>query len=523
MGLSSGGMISGLDTKTLIAQLMAIERRPLLVIENKKSAQQQLLTLYGDASTKLNAIQAAAQALDAHSDFRKITGTSGDEDIFTVTAGSSATPGSHSLKVLSLAQAEMEVSQGYSSKSDGVGTGDFSITVGTEETVINITTSNNTLEGLRDAINNSDAEVTASIINDGDADNPYRLVITSNETGTANAITIDASGLTGGTTPAFTDGSVEGEPGQQAVDASLVLDGVSITKSSNVIDDMIEGVTVTLKDVDADTAYSLTLESNTEEITSSIQTLVDAYNDFHNWLDTKKGTDALKYDTMLESMDRELRSLISSGPQGLDAEDYRSQTQAGMSFTRNGALQFDTEDFTEALEDDFNGVMRLFSAYADPSSAYISFNTIGDSTQAGTYSVSITGVGASFAAQINGHDATTYSGSFFTGAEGEDEEGLSLRFLGDTIGDYGTVHVSLGIMELIDRKIEAYTDGVDGTIKNREEAINLRIRDLDRQIERKERSLDKTEARYNAQFTRLEMLLAQLQSQSSYLTSMSYF
>ena len=519
---SFGGLVSGLDTETIVAQLMSIESRPLYALEDKKEAQTKLLTIYSDARTKLSAIQTAAKALDTRAEFKKMSATTGDEDIFTVTADADADAGTHQLKVTALAQAEMEVSQGFSSKTASVGAGTFSITVGDVETEVTLGEGYDTLEGLRDAINDSDAEVNATIINDGDASNPYRLVITANETGTANAITIDASGLAGGTLPAFTDGSVEGEPGQQAADATMILDGVSITKGSNTVDDLLDGVTINLKDVDDTKAVSLTIESNADEVAELVEAFVTAYNDFHNWVEAKDDEGSLKGDSSLRSIDRQIRSTLISSIDGLEDQTYRAMSQVGVAFTRDGVLAIDTEAFTDALEENYDEVMNIFASHATASSPYVSVQSVSKYTEPGTYSISVSDIGASFAAMINGHSATTYSSTTFVGASGYDEEGLLLRFSGSTTGDYGNVTVGLGLMDLIDRQINTYTDTTDGTLKSRTESINSSIRSLESRIERKEAQLDRVEERLNAQFTQMEITLQQMQMQSSALSAFSF-
>lgn len=519
MSTSFGGLISGLDTNTLIAQLVSIEARPITVLEKKKSAQNQLLAIYSDARTKLNALKTAAQAMDTAKEFMKVSATSSDEDIFTVNATSYAAAGEHTIKVLSLAQTEMEVSHGYAAITSSIGTGTFSVTVGSDVVNINVDSTNNTLEGLRDALNaaeelNEDgARLTASIINDGDASNPYRLVITSSESGTANAITINA-GATGLT---FTDGTNPEDPGQQAANATLLFDGVSVTKSSNEIDDLLSGVTINLHEVDTENLLTLKLENNIDEITEKIQTFIDAYNEFHTWVSSKKSAGSLKGDMALESMDRQLRNTISSTVEGLDNENFQALSQIGLSFDRFGTLSLNKEDFEDAIDGNYMNVMKLFSAYGSSSNSHVSVNSVGDNAKAGTYAVNVSALGDNFAATINGHAANVLSGNFFTGASGYDEENLALRYTGDTTGDQGSVTVSLGIMELIERQIKIYTDSVDGTIKGQEESINNRIKNYDRQIERKELSLEKYQARLKAKYTRMEMMLAQLQSQNSYL------
>jgi flagellar hook-associated protein 2 len=515
MAASFGGLVSGLDTQSIVTQLMAIERRPLTVLQTKKSTQNKLLSIYSDASTKLAAIRSAAQGLDTVRGFRKVKATSADDEIFTASASSAANPGNHAIKVMRLAQAEMEVSQGYATVNDSVGQGTFSFTLDGAAAFSVTTTSDMTLAGLRDAINASDAEVSATILNDGDPASPYRLVITADDTGKAIAFT---SNFTGGTPPAFTDGANPGDPGQKAQTAQVIVDGVTTTRQSNVIDDLLDGVTITLKKPDTTASYALTVESNAEEIVGKVKEFVEKFNDFHSYVVAKKADGSLKSDSVLESFDRELRGVVTAGVPGLETATYRAISQVGVTFSREGVMALDETEFGDALEADFDGVMKLFASVGSTSGTDVSVNAIGDATKAGTYAYAVTGVGDAFAATINGHAATTYSGSYFTGADGQPEAGLSLRFIGNA-PTTGTVTVTIGLMELIDRKIKTYVDSADGRITGRKNAINASIRSIDSQIDRKQKSLERTEARLNRQFNQMEQLVSKMQTQGGFLSA----
>ena len=121
-----------------------------------------------------------------------------------------------------------------------IGTGSFSITAAGQATAITVDSSNNTLAGLRDAINRANTNVRASIVQDGD--NSYRLMVSSKESGTANALTISSS-LAGGTAPTFSNL-------QAAQDATVKLgtgsNAITVTRSSNLVGDLIPGVTLNL-------------------------------------------------------------------------------------------------------------------------------------------------------------------------------------------------------------------------------------------------------------------------------------
>ena len=519
-GISFSGLGSGIDTKSIIEQLMAIEQRPLQKIEQRKSNSEQALSIYSDLRSKLNEFKTLASNMNTIREFRKMSVESPDEDVFTVTAGNNAQAGGHTLKITQLAQAEMEVSQGYAEKTSVVGTGTFSLTVGSEDAVeITLDETNNTLEGMMQAINNSGAEVKATIINDGDASNPYRLVVTSNETGTANAISLDVSALSGGSAPIFTDGS-GGTPGQQAKDALMVFDGINVVKSSNEIDDLLYDVTINLKDVDLEKTYDIDIESNLDGIKEDINNFVTKYNEIVDYLKSKGSTSAMKSDYTFSSIKRTITDIVTGGVDNT-AGLFSTISSIGITTDTSGHLTVDDEDLTDALEDHFDDTMQLFAAYGQPSSPYIEFLNVGSNTVDGEYDIEVTGTGSGLQALINGEAAdVNVDGSLIIGAEGTNADGLMLHFKGSTTGSYGKVQVSLGIMEKLERALSDITSVSTGIIKNKEESINNQIRTYDRQIEQKEENLTKVEARLTARFTKMESMLSQLQNQSNFLSGL---
>lgn len=519
-GITFSGLGSGLDTEQIVQQLMSIESRTLARLESRKSSKQQALTIYGDLRSKLSELESLASQMNTIREFHKMSATSGDEDIFTVDVESTASAGNHTIKVNTLAQAEMEVSQGYAAITDAVGTGTVSITLGTGDPVeITIDSAHNSLSGLMDAINSSDADVTASIMNDGDASNPYRLVVTSNETGTANAIEIDVTGLSGGTTPIFTDGA-GGTPGQQAVDATMTFDGVDVTKSSNEVDDLLTGVTINLLEVDTENTYNLTIESNLEGIKESIGEFVTKYNEVYDYLKDKSSTDAVDGDYTFSSIKRQLQSIVTGQVEGVSGI-YSTMSQIGITTDSKGHLTIDDEDLENALEENFDDVMQIFTAYGNAENPNITFHTVGSNTVAGEYEIIITGIGEDFGATINGVEANvSESGNLIYGAVGTDAAGLMIEFTGTTAGNYGNVSVSVGIFEKLESLLDNMTSTTGGVIKIKEDSINSSIDYLQMEIEREEESLDKIEARLKAQFTKMETTLSQLQTQGSFLGSL---
>jgi len=197
-GISSSGLVSGLNTDQIISQLMTIERQPEQILKQKETDYQAKMAAVLDLQTKLSSFQSALQALNSPDKFNtkaaSVSKTSGGNELLTATASSSAALGTYTVEVDQLAQAGISASQGWADQNTtpiASGAGSFKFKVGSGGALTTISVNQTmTLQGLRDAINAAGAGVTASIINNGSGSNPYRLVLTGNSAGSANSIYI---------------------------------------------------------------------------------------------------------------------------------------------------------------------------------------------------------------------------------------------------------------------------------------------------------------------------------------------
>ncbi len=352
---SFGGLATGLDTNAIVAQLVAIRRQPIVRLEEQKSFYQLQSTALTDLETKLEALQTAVKALDTPNEFGSLSASSSDTSLLTASATSLANPGTFDIVITSLARYQKDISQGYSSSSDNVGTGSITITVNGEDTQIDLTEPTNSLSDLRDAINDAGAGVYASLLNDGSDTTPYRLILTAADSGLDGAFTADLSGLSGGTTPVLTNQTA-------AADASLSIDGIDITASSNIINDAVTGMTFNLLDADAASTVTVTVDIDDVAITDKVQTLVDSYNDLFAFIDAQgEGGGTLRGDNTLRTVRDRIRNLFTVA---LDEEtssgDYRILAQVGITQGVDGQLEFDTTEFSTALGEDFASVRDLF-------------------------------------------------------------------------------------------------------------------------------------------------------------------
>lgn len=213
--LAVSGLVSGIDTGKVIEGLLAIEQQKISVIDAKKARVQTQQAAFKGIEARLLALQGQMTQLSRSQNgvFDARTAQSSDTDILTAAAGRTAVPGVYHVRVGSLARANQIASQGFDRLDSGVTHGSIQIRVGDSSTTITVDSSNDTLEGLANAINNSAAPVNASIVNDGSGDDKqgYRLLLSSRATGTANRIVLtnnlEPSG-NGITRPAFDTGTI---------------------------------------------------------------------------------------------------------------------------------------------------------------------------------------------------------------------------------------------------------------------------------------------------------------------------
>jgi flagellar hook-associated protein 2 len=193
------GIFSGLDTTEIIDSIIKVERAPAYLMEAEQSLNTNIITTLKALQAKVYAVQAQARQLAYKASFQKTTVNVSDDTYLTATASGKAAIGSFDFRVLSVARNHQIASQGFSADDvTAFGTGTIQIAVGSSSPqTVTIDSNNNTLTGIKDAINNADMGVTAAILNDGSSENQYRLVITADKTGLLNKITI-SSDLSGG-------------------------------------------------------------------------------------------------------------------------------------------------------------------------------------------------------------------------------------------------------------------------------------------------------------------------------------
>lgn len=360
--ITAAGVGSGLDVESIISQLMTLERRPLELLQQQQSDFQAQLSAYGKLKSALATFQDAMDGLSKLSAFQVYSAGSSDESVFTASATSDAQPASFGVEVVRLAERHKMASAEYAATdSFGGGAGDsLSIQVGSDpaNTLTVDLSGAQTLAQVRDAIND-DADnpgVTASIISGNGG--MQKLVITAEESGQDNALTLGYGGAIGAGTFGFaTVNDIGGD--LSLLDAEVVVDGYTVNRGSNDISDIIDGVTLNLAGADPGTTHTLSIDRDTEAVAESVQAFADAYNELQSTIDTlQAGT--LAADGTLRSLESRLRTVLNAAPAGLGGT-YTDRNEIGLSFTKDGKLEVDSGLLDTALATDFTGVAALFA------------------------------------------------------------------------------------------------------------------------------------------------------------------
>ncbi|MEN8166072.1 MAG: flagellar filament capping protein FliD, partial [Pseudomonadota bacterium] len=353
--ISAPGIGSGLDINGIVDQLMAVEQIPLQRLQFKAGDYLAQISAYGQLRSAMATFQDAAAALKSFDDFDAFSANSGDDSIFTVTADNTAALGSYDILVASLAGSQKQGSASFvDAGTTTVGNaGDrMTITIGTEAFTVDI--GGKTLSEIQTAINEAtdNVGVTAGIIQESDTS--FHLVLSSDNTGLANAMTLSFADSVG---TAITDplGFAEIQP---AADAQITIDNAyTITRSSNTISDAIQGVTIDLLNTSPD-EVSLDITRDAGAISSSVQKFVGSYNELLSSLNSLKQGN-LSGDGTLRLVERQVRSVLGSSANL--AGTYAYASEVGITFEKDGTLSFDSAELTDALENDLTSVADLFA------------------------------------------------------------------------------------------------------------------------------------------------------------------
>lgn len=417
--VSAPGIGSGLDVNGIVSQLMAAERQPLAALTKQELVYTQKLSAFGQLRSALAGFQSALNDLSNGSKFQALSASSSDTQVLTASASGKAIPASYQIEVTQLAQQHKLATAGYATTDELVGSGTLTIQFGTYDSVgntftanadkaaksITIDPANNTLAGIRDAINAANAGVTATIVNDGSATG-NRLVLTSADSGAANSLKIsvadgdgnslDGSGLS---TLAFDPTAAVGSGKNlsqvaAARNAQLAIDGIAVSQATNTVSNAIEGVTLSLNQTNVGETLTLAVSRDKGAVTDAVQAFVNSYNGASSTL--KKLTafngpgaqnGVLLGDGTTRAIQVQMRSLLNTSID--NGSELTTLSQIGVSFNIDGTLSLDSAKLNTAIDTKFDDIAALFAKAGKTTDSLVSYSASTSKTLPGTYAVSV--------------------------------------------------------------------------------------------------------------------------------------
>lgn len=377
--VSSLGAGSGIDIQALAQNLVDAEKTPRKdAIDAKIAKSEARISGLSLVNYSLAEIKTAFSALNDSSDFSSLTASNSQSSAFAVTSDSTAQAGSYSVEVTNIATAQRSPSGGFAARDTQLNNStpfDLSLTIGNGSTqTISVTTA--TPAGVVSAINGANLGVTAQLLNTGDATTPYTIVV-SGQTGTSNSFTLtsDVTELNFGT--AADDSTNPSLPNlQSAANATFKVDGLTISRSTNTVSDVIPGVTLELYTATSGSAR-IDLNRDNSGIEEKLNTLVTAYNDFMDNMkilgdqnsDVETYGGAMAGDRFLTSIKAQVRQLVM-GDSSTPGTSLKAARDVGIDIDREGKMSLDTTKLESALSNHFDDVVKLFSANTNNQSIY---------------------------------------------------------------------------------------------------------------------------------------------------------
>lgn len=530
-GINFGGLASGLDTDLLVESLLTNRQRRADSITERISSG-------SERKRALNTVKAAI------SDFERLLGsfgedtlgnrgvTSADDSVVSATAGANSALGEYELEVNNLAQrSAITVGQAQASATETIGAGSFNLNFdGGTSINVNLTDANATLTDLQDAINDQAGDsLQASIIEVSTGS--FQLVVSAKEAGANFNIADETDGAgsssISGFNGTFLDATQVNSGGisrtQTGEDASFVLDGIAITRSTNNIDDVLEGVTFTLKKEDPGTKINLKVESDFTEVKSGFQDFADEYNKLLNTIKNQTNAEndgPLRGESEITGLVRSLQSQITRFITNTDKLNVREGGEAGFTSLaqigfktdqQTGELTIDTEELDSALEDNFEEVKNLLSG------GFVSDNN--NITVTNSLSTSFSG---DLLLDLDNDQATidgqvfnlTRNGSTLSFDSSSGFAGLVFNDNGQT--GTATFNFSAGLLGSLEDITEDYTE-FNGIIDTRTNNIDTTERRLERDLDDALARIEDERTRLTAVFARAEQAISSFQALSASL------
>lgn len=394
--VSFSGLGSGIDFSKLTDSIVATRSRPISLLQAKSSDITRKSDAFKQLNAKLATLTEAANALTKQDLGTGRLASSSATDKLTVSASATAGTGTLNVTITRLATSLTQNSRAYTASTEavlagGATTATFELRKGgaTSGTAITINSANNTLTGLRDAINTANAGVTATIV-DTSGSGSYKLVLNSNDTGTAGRVQLVETTSTGtGTDLALASLNPPGATNDFSdLDATLTVNGLALTRSSNTISDAVEGLTLNLK---AAGTATVSVAVASSEIETKLRSFIAAYNDVQDFFAAQyvRGSNgrfsgALAGEVTARSIQQQLRDVVG-GSSTTNGGALDNLTQLGIGREENGKLKLDGTVLTDKLTNSLSDVKALLAGKTSTDTGlanqlYDTYKLLSDST-----------------------------------------------------------------------------------------------------------------------------------------------
>lgn len=411
---------SGIDVQGLVTKLVSAEGGPTLRRLDKQEAKVQAdISAMGSFRSALSDFQNSLGKLRKPDDLRQMSATSSDKDKIEISANPDAQEGSYQVEVEQLAQAQRLTSHIFDSDKEPIGKGSLTFQFGRIDPqtgrfepnpkasvkTIQITDKNDSLRGIKSAINDANFGVRASLIN---GERGTRLVLSAGGTGEMNAMRIvvnDADGtnldknglsrLSYDPTQATHQG-VNLIEGTKAQDAVIRVDGIEISNAGNNFDKAIDGVNIKVKATTGDHPVTLTTSFDVAGVTKGIEDFVKTYNAMINNVQTIAGYDPktkiagpLAGDAAVRGIVDQIRRSIGTSFRGINP-DFNSLASIGITTQNDGTLLLDNAKLRNAINEDMQQVSKLFARTGSTTDSLIRYVKASDDARMGAYDINIT-------------------------------------------------------------------------------------------------------------------------------------
>ncbi len=387
MSITFSGLATGMETDSIITQLMELERAPITRMETKKTEATNRIDAYAQFKSTLDDLKASVNAMTLTNQVKSNSVSISSSAPFTATSAN-ASSGSYNISVKQLAQVQKNISGGVASQADALlGTGTFTLTKGSVNTTITIDSTNNSLAGLAAAINENSGVtgVRAAIINDGSATS-YRLALTGSDSSASFSVSSELSGGVGSVAMDSLETAY-----QTAHQAEAYIDGIKIVSNNNTLSNAINGVTINLNgvseidptgtpihpDLQAYTTSLLEIKPDTGALKEKLTSFVTNYNKVMEWIlsgyeefgggatidDDPETVDllgsVLRGDSSVQGVKRTLQNILSSVV--TTSGSLHAMTDLGITTKLNGTLLQDNSKMDAVLADNFDGAVKLLA------------------------------------------------------------------------------------------------------------------------------------------------------------------